>query len=200
MADGDASDKIASATEADDSAVALTYADRLPVAWEPVAEPMDDTFHARLNHDNLQVLQAVGALEENVAEPDEDEDGATAQALARLDRKVNLLLELVGKLVVENGDLPAAVPMQLGSDRLIWSGSALSLERGDTGVAAVYLRASPATPLRLAGRVEGVLGQGDESRYELAYLNLHEPVRNALERLIFRHHRRLIASRHPHTA
>jgi hypothetical protein len=185
------------ATDAEDAAVGLIYSDHLPVVWTPLAEPPDATTLARLNDENLQVLHAVAALEEYPVEPDED-DGAMGHVLARLDMKVNLLLGLVGDLVAEHHQLPSAVPVQLGGDRLIWRDPNLKLSGKSPGIAAVYLRASPATPLRLAGELEAARDNNAESTFKLDCLHLDEAVRNGLERMIFRHHRRSIAGRHPH--
>lgn len=174
----------------------LIYADRLPLAWTPQDDAPDAALLARLNRDNLQVLQAVGALEEYTAEPTDDD--ATAHALARLDLKVALLLDLVGKLLMDRAAMPAPVPVELGSRHLAWrSDAALAAGVGDAGVAAIYLRASPATPLIFVGNIASVHEQGAERRFELAFSGLDEPVRDALEKLIFRHHRRSIAHRHP---
>lgn len=148
-----------------------------------------------MNQDNLRLLHAVAALEEYTAEPADDD--AIAHALARLDLKVALLLELVGKLLMERSDMPASVPVRLGSHRLTWPDATGSLRPGDAGIAAVWLRASPATPLQIAGEVAAVRPQDAGCEVELSYLGLDEPVGEALEKLIFRHHRRAIANRHP---
>lgn len=181
----------------DNVAVGLTYDDTLPLSWVASSQLPDEQQIAHLNYSNLHVLQAVEALEERIVEPDE-EDAKTLHALARFDSKLNLLLDLVGKLAAQSAALPPRVSVRIGSSSLFLRESDVECKQGDVGVASIYLRASPATPLRVAGRVENAQTEHGQTELQVSYVGLDEAVQDTLDRMIFRRHRRLIAQRQMH--
>ena len=75
----------------------LAYHDVLPVEWKPLPRPLDRFELIGLDESNTLLLQACIAVEEHPAR-DKDEDlGPLAGELARLDFKLNLVLQLLGK-------------------------------------------------------------------------------------------------------
>jgi hypothetical protein len=171
----------------------LVYADTLPVAFTRIESPPDPATLARFNFNNRQVLEAVAALEERAIEPEEDE-GPSGEAVARLDLKINLLLNMVGQLLAERGVSPEPVSVRLDSRSVAFEPGDAAPASGDAGTLAVYLDASPAAPLKLAGTVAAVRAIDGRPMAELVYSGMDDNVREALEKLIFRHHRRAIAA------
>ena len=81
----------------------LAFQDVLPVLWRASAGPFDADTAAGLAERNVQVLQAWDAMEEHGPVEKPDEKNPYAVDLMRLERKMNLLLDLVGQT------LPAAL-------------------------------------------------------------------------------------------
>ena len=85
----------------------LAYEDVVPVAWRSLPEPFDPAIVGSYADRNLRVLQSLAALEEHglAEKPD---DSPHAADIARLDLKVNLLLDMVGQLLVQSHPRPRA--------------------------------------------------------------------------------------------
>jgi hypothetical protein len=171
----------------------LVYEDILPVVFAREQNPPDAAMLSRFNFNNRQVLEAVAALEEHAVESDEDE-GASSEAIARLNLKINLLLNMVGQLLAERGGLPEPAPVRLGSHSIAFVPGGAAPASGEAGAVSVYLDASPAAPLKFAGNVVAVRAIDGRPMVELTYSGMDDGVREALEKLIFRHHRRAIAA------
>ena len=95
----------------------------------------------------------------------------------------NMALDLLGRLLAQALDLPAMHAVRLSAGTLIWQ----SAEFPTAGPVAVelYLDARYPLPLRLSGNARSAAG---EIRVDFG---VDDPLlREALERLIFLHHRR----------
>src|ERR1700728_5390924 len=77
----------------------LAYQDVLPVQWMTMWEPPDGFELLGLEEANLLLLQACIAVEEHPARDKNEDLGPLAGELARLDFKLNLVLQLLSKLV-----------------------------------------------------------------------------------------------------
>jgi Atypical PilZ domain, cyclic di-GMP receptor len=168
----------------------LAYEEVLPVNWSPLAAAVDATTAAGFSERNVRLLQALAAIEDHGVcdKPDE-----STPDLARLDFKINLLLDLVGQLLVANRPRPVAVPIRFNAHGAVWR-PPLPPAAGP-GIAEIHLRDFLAEPLRLVGTVAKVSPEGEAT---VCFAPVGEPVAALLERLIFRHHRRQVAgSRQP---
>ncbi len=170
----------------------LIYEAELPLAWRPLAEALADSELVRRNDANELLLKAIGVLEEYRGEAEEAASG-TQQELARLEFKVDLILDLISRMLVRQLQLPAAVACRLGAQGLAWLcrgelppvGSMLQLE--------LYLQPRYPSPLLLVGEVVGTEAGGEASLVTVAFRDLSPVLEDALEKLIFRHHRRSVA-------
>ncbi len=170
----------------------LIYEELLPVAWTPgpLAEGMA---LARLNADNQQLLGAEASLEVVRAnEALKDESPSLVHELQRLEFKINILLRLTAEIAVRDNALPPAERVKMTSHALEWYGARAPAAE-ETGLLTIYL--NPALPQAvkipcLAQRE--VIVDGSRAT-ELKFVGLTEAVAQLLEKLIFRHHRRLIA-------
>jgi len=170
----------------------LAYEGRLPLAWSELASPPGNADLASLEYANLEVLRAILALEAQSSDPGEDSPEIGSQDVARLDFKLNLLLELVGQLFARHQMIPEPHPLTLMPDGMLWQAAAApalnSLLRIEVYGSLKYPR-----PLVLHGQVIEACPLTDGWAVWTAFHGLGEPVREGLERFIFIHHRRTIA-------
>jgi Atypical PilZ domain, cyclic di-GMP receptor len=170
----------------------LIYEELLPLAWTP--GPLADGLAlARLNADNHQLLGAESSLDEvRVHEALKDESPALLHELQRLEYKVNILLRLTAELAVRSSGLPPAVRVRLTSHALEWFGGQTPLV-GATGLLAVYINPALPQPLKIPCVVAGERRVDEMPVAQLRFTGLSDAVVEMLDKLIFRHHRRLVA-------
>src|SRR5690606_42041443 len=94
----------------------LSYQDVLPVAFKPLAQPMDMPANGELTDRNVRVMQVCAVLEEQGSVEKKDESSPAAADVMRLVAMVNLLLDLVGQLLA--AQLPRPVPALVRSTAL----------------------------------------------------------------------------------
>jgi hypothetical protein len=170
----------------------LIYEELLPVAWTqgPLAEGLA---LARLNADNHQLLGAESSLDEvRVHEALKDESPALLHELQRLEYKVNILLRLTAELAVRSSGLPSADRVRLTSRALEWFGTQTPAV-GATGLLAVYINPALPQPLKIPCVVAGERMVDGMRGAQLRFMGLSDAVVQLLDKLIFRHHRRLVA-------
>lgn len=173
----------------------LAYEDVVPLAWRPLPEPFDPAVINSFADRNLRTLQAVAALDEHGQVEKTDDNSPSAADIARLELKVNLLLDMVGQLLTASHPRPKATSIRLNALGAVWQGSAPYPALGNQGVLEVYLRDCVADPLRLVGRIASV---GPDGRIKARFIPPGENIADLLEKLAFRKHRRQVAgAKHP---
>lgn len=170
----------------------LVFEEALPIAW--VAGPLaEGLLLARLNADNQQLLGAESSLDEvRVHEALKDESPALLHELQRLEYKINILLRLTADIAVRNSGLPAAEKVRLSASALEWFGERTP-EVGATGVLSLYINPALPQPVKIPCTVSGARTEAAERVAQLRFVGLSESVSQLLDKLIFRHHRRLVA-------
>ncbi len=170
----------------------LIYEESLPVAWSAGALAAGPGL-ARLNVDNQQLLTAEASLDDVRAnEALKDESPALLHELQRLDFKLNILLRLTAELAVRNQSLPAPQALRLSSRGLEWLGEQAP-PRDAVGLASLYINPVLPQPLKLPCTVIDERLRDGQRVALLRFDGLSEAVVDLLEKLIFRHHRRLVA-------
>ena len=170
----------------------LIFEEYLPVVWAE-GLPMEGLMLSRLNADNHQLLGAESSLDEaRVHDALKDESLAVVQELQRLEFKVNVLLRLTAELVARNSGLPPAQRVRLTSSALEWFCEEAPVS-GATGVLAVYVNSALPQPVKIPCVVAAVQPQDDLHIVQMQFTGLSDAVVEQLEKLIFRHHRRLVA-------
>jgi len=170
----------------------LIFEDFLPLSWTPGVLPQGVVL-GRLNTDNQQLLGAEASLDEvRVHEALKDESPALLHELQRLEFKLNVLLRLTAELAKRTSHLPAPQHVRLSSGGLTWIGTGVPAA-GETGVLDLYINATLPQPLRLPATVFGTPDHAPAEAVQLQFAGLSEPVVDLIEKLIFRHHRRLVA-------
>lgn len=170
----------------------LAFQDVLPLRWR--SEAPDPGAAAGLAERNLQVLQAWDALEDHGAFDKSDENAPLAADMQRLDRKLTLLLALVGQLLAVNRPRPAPAPLRFNARGAIWRASGGGAPQvGARGILEIYLHECLTQPLRLAAEVTAVTPTGE---VKARFAPLDDALATAIAKLAFRRHRRQIAGRH----
>lgn len=174
------------------------FSDR--VAWDAafhatcdiVARP-DAAALALVNDRNASVLVAVSALMDRRSETAED-DSPLIQEVARLDAKLNVLMEIVNRLLLPQTGLPPRMPLRFNAAGAVLPWAVLP-PVGQTVLLKIHFDVCRALPLELPGvRLAGpVDGKGF-----IGFEGLSEAVRDGIERLVFRQHRRQVAEARAH--
>jgi hypothetical protein len=175
----------------DPLAEGLSFEASLPFAWR-VLDAVPDAAHLTYwNEYNEAALRSMAALDEYTNQPPE-EHATQAHELARLEFKVNLVLDLIGQLLAQQMLLPEAVWLKVGARGIEWT-SLQAPAVGEPLLLQLYLTPSYPRPLELPATVvkHDTLTVG--ARCTAAFVGCSEPVQDWLEKLIFRHHRRRIA-------
>jgi Atypical PilZ domain, cyclic di-GMP receptor len=170
----------------------LIFEEALPVGWTagPLAEGLA---LARLNADNHQLLGAEASLDEvRVHEALKDESPALVHELQRLEYKVNILLRLTAELALRNSGLPPPQRVRLTSRAMEWFSDATPAV-GSTGLVAVYINSALPQPVKIPCVIAGERFEGNSRCAQMRFSGLSDAVVEQLDKLIFRHHRRLVA-------
>lgn len=137
------------------------------------------------------LLRVIALVEEaDAAEP--EERGSVELGLQRVESKLNLVLELVGALVRQQTDLPSTVAVQ-------WSRRGVRLERsepfapGTEGWLTLYPLPWLPQALELPVTALHCESNGEDARLWLALPTVPGGFQTALERHLFRRHRRAVA-------
>jgi hypothetical protein len=170
----------------------LIFEEALPVVWTAGAL-VEGLALARLNADNHQLLAAEASLDEvRVHEALKDESPALVQELQRLEYKVNILLRLTAELSLRNNGLPPPQRVRLTSRALEWFGEHRPAV-GSTGLLVVYINSALPQPVKIPCVVVGERTQEDACAVQMRYSGMSDAVVEQIDKLIFRHHRRLVA-------
>jgi hypothetical protein len=170
----------------------LIFDEVLPVVWTPgpLAEGLS---LARLNADNHQLLGAESSLDEvRVPEALKDESSALVHELQRLEYKVNILLRLTAELALRNNGLPPPQRVRLSSSALEWFAPQMPVI-GSSGLLAVYINPALPQPVKIPCVVAGERVLDNVRAAQMRFSGLSDAVTELLDKLIFRHHRRLVA-------
>jgi hypothetical protein len=170
----------------------LIFEELLPVAWTPGALA-EGVQLARFNADNHQLLGAESSLDEvRVHEALKDESPALLHELQRLEYKVNILLRLTAELAMRSSGLPAAEKIRMSSRALEWFGDHAA-QTNATGLLSVYINSALPQPLKIPVIVAGQRVVDGARATQFRFVGLSDAVVDMVEKLIFRHHRRLVA-------
>ena len=176
----------------------LVFEEILPLDWAPGPLPQGLEL-AHLNADNHQLLSAESSLSEvHVSEALKEESPALVHELQRLEYKLNILLRLTAELAARSSPLPPAQTVRLGAEGLEWDGPAAPAA-GITGLLKIYISPALPQPLKIPCAVVGERIHDSRRIAQLKFRDLSEPVVDLIEKLIFRHHRRLVKGARVHT-
>ncbi|HEY7929319.1 MAG TPA: PilZ domain-containing protein [Steroidobacteraceae bacterium] len=166
----------------------LAYHDVLPVAWQPRERSLSRFELANLEESNLLLLQASAAMEEHPTRDQGEDPGPLAGEIARLDLKLNLVLQLLARLVLKDR-LPVPTMIQFNAHGASWTAIGPAPEVDSTGLLRIHLHASLPQSLDLPSVISEVEGSQARARFH----ELPEAVAELIQRLAFLRHRREVA-------
>ena len=179
----------------------LSYQDTLPLACSRLeGEPTFSDF-MRFDERNASLLKTLASDEQSRREPEPSLE-ALMQEIDRLDQKLNLMTELLADLVRREVVVPEPRPFRLSSAGASFENSEVdsvkvdSVKEGDWVKVSLFLLANVPRPLEFAARV--VVSNSDfvpNDWLTVSFEQVNEVVESALDRLVFKHHRREVAMR-----
>lgn len=176
----------------DPLAEGLCYEASLPFAWRLLDGIPDNAHLAYWNEYNEATLRGMAALDEHTGAPTPDEHAGQAHELARLEFKVNLLLDLVSQLLAQQLLLPETTWLKVNARGIEWTcPEAPAL--GSPVLLQLYLLPNYPRSLELPGTVVKTDALTVGTRCTVAFEGCSELVQDWLGKFIFRHHRRSIA-------
>jgi hypothetical protein len=168
----------------------VAYDDGLHVSCVALPQPLDDQQRAAMRERNLSVLGTLAVFNERRSEG-ADEENPLTQDIQRLDSKLNVLMAMLEQLLRRDGELPPRVKVSFNAigallPTAIWpAGQTRALVR-------LHFDGCLALPLELAAqRVQ----ERDADHIFAVFESMDEATCDAIERLVFRHHRRKVAER-----
>lgn len=165
----------------------VSVEEMLHVAIEPLAWPMPQAQALALAERNGNALAAIAALEERRVEATDD-DNPLMLEMRRMDAKLTALVDIVNRLLVPADALPPQRLLRFNA-----RGAVLDAEMalpGDTILLSLRFDHCRSLPLELPARRET---QDDVGRTFVSFVAVNDAQSDAIERLVFRHHRRKVA-------
>lgn len=170
---------------------------QLPLFWSPDAQLDATAQRARFGPQIEDTLQAVSGLED-MRTPVADDASSSGEALARLEFKLNLVLDLLSTLINQSQERPPVHQVKIGARQVSWmTGADDAPAVGETGILELYVHPLYVRPLRLPGQINTVEARGKQLLVTLALFELEPAAQEALERWLFLHHRRAVAQIRP---
>jgi hypothetical protein len=168
----------------------VTYDDGLHVSCTTLNEPLGDLQRAAMRERNLSVLGTLAVFNERRSEA-VDEESPIAQEVQRLDSKLNVLMAMLDQLLQRGADLPPRSRVRFNAvgallPAALWPAGQVH------GLVRLHFDGCLALPLELpAQRAQ----ESDTDHVFVAFESIDEATCDAIERLVFRHHRRKVAER-----
>jgi hypothetical protein len=166
----------------------LAYHDVLPVQWLALPLPPDRFELIGLEQANLLLLQACVAVEEHSVRDKSEDLGPLAGEIVRLDFKLNLVLQLLSKMVAKDR-MPPATTIDFNGLGATWTCVGVPPRVGEHGLLRVQLRSSLPQPLELPAEVVAAEGSTASVRFP----DLSGALGELIQKLAFLRHRRHVA-------
>jgi hypothetical protein len=166
----------------------LAFHDELPVEWEPAAAPLNHAAVVSLEEANITLLQACVAVEEQPAGDKREELMPLAHELARLDHKLNLVLQLLGRLMPAGANASVAA-LRFNALGVSWQGGATLPTPGAQGILRIRLRSALPEQLQFPLQITAISGTEITARH----LHLSERSAELIQRFCFLKHRKEVA-------
>jgi hypothetical protein len=168
----------------------VSYDDGLHVSVAVMPQPLAELQLAAMRERNLSVLGTLAVFSERRLDAADDES-PVAQDIQRLDSKLNVLMAMLDQLLQRDAELPPRQAVRFNAvgallPRELWPSPA------STALVRLHFDGCLALPLELPARL---VQERDEGHIFVSFDSIDEVTADALERLVFRHHRRKVAGR-----
>lgn len=175
----------------------LSWDGALPLDWRVLDRLPDRDQLARSDERNIALLNALTLIEEGAVRQAEEPSPLIAQ-MERLEAKFDLVLTLLTEALLPESAAPGPVSMRLSSRGIVFD-AGKPVEPGTVVELSIHFSASLPRPVVLCGVVIEPL-PGEEGHVSVEFRRLGPGVKERLERLVFRRHRRSIAQQRPKSA
>lgn len=157
------------------------------VACEPMVAPLEPAAFTRLQELDAGVLATLSMLgDRGSSDPGDDDTGA---AITRIDAKLNVLLEMFNRHLLGHLQLPPRRTVRFNARGILIEGFA-SPEPNAAVMLRMHFDGCLGMPLELPGR--GAAAPAGSGGF-ITFDKLDEDIRQGIEHLVFRQHRRQLA-------
>jgi len=163
--------------------------DLIGFGWQVAEAPASTQLWTRMNTRNDALLRALSMLEEQDEAHGDDTERLDVQ---RLEGKLNLILELLADLVRERNPGLTLHMVRFSAEGLCWRAQA-ALPADTLLLTDWYMQPAWPVALRIHARVLGCVPDGDQQLISARFEGVSEAVRDSLDKLVFRRHRRSVA-------
>lgn len=163
------------------------FAERVRVGFEHCAATLDADALTRFEEEAVAVLHTMLALEEQGA-PRKDEENENSAEFQRLERKLDLVIELLSARLLADTALPEH-SVQFSAEGLRWACTDPPPPVGAAGVLTIYLHRLMPRPLQLPAVVHADVPGWVHLRFQA----LSDACEDLLVRYVFLQHRRKLA-------
>lgn len=175
----------------------IFYEDTVPLGLEFLSKPPSSQEQAHLALQNCQILQVLLTLDPVIHEADDEADYTTHE-LARLDNKLNFLLDMVGKLLSQVVQMPEPVSICIGAGCVQFELSdqqeqEIASHAGNTVMLEIFFNPQLPGSVKLFADLKLQPGAGAAVTAVASYRYMDSKVLELLEKYIFKQHRRAIA-------
>jgi len=170
---------------------ALIYEDLLPLKWQALADEPSSLETSKLDASNEEILRFIDVLDEHPHEST-GEHSSINQELVKVEIKFDLLLNMLTQLLSVYFPPPAPVNVRLTPFGAQWT-SHTAVSPGTAGLVEIYLNSRCPRALVFPARVEQAEQDGQIYRVSVKFTEMSDSIRERLEKMIFRHHRRGVA-------
>ncbi len=177
----------------------LIYEDRVPLAIELLDGPMDDVDILHDSSGNERLLRSMSIHEENdVVDPD-NEMSELQHEVHQLNHKINLLMSILSDLVKQQLTLPDAIHIKFNASAIRFRVdpdshhlALLPIPVGTLVRLGMYL--SPDVPKPLMFPAEIVEYDSEDGWVSARFFGHSNATKALLDKIVFRYHRRQVAS------
>ncbi len=173
----------------------VSYTTTLPLSWRDAGSIAPSKIE-HWQHTNLALLHALATIE-SIPGDRENELGPAAKAYERLEAKVDVMLDMLGRLLAERIEIPPEHALTLRADGLEWLDRSAPAA-GSEVVISLYLSPKLPQPLSLTASVQSCTQEDDATRVHCVFTHLNAELTDWLERTVFRYHRRAVHQMQAH--
>lgn len=168
------------------------YRDCIPLVWKIFESRPDPAEIILIQNSNEEILKAIYVLDDTYTDSEDPHD-TLAQQLMRMDTKINFLMDMVGQLLSKSLIIPDRHNVSLSPTGMQWEDKHAPEVNAYLHV-QLYLKINYPQPVILPAVVNSVEKKSaEEFNIAVSFEKLTTSMEECMEKLIFRHHRRLIA-------
>lgn len=176
----------------------LYYSSVFPLNWSESEQDPDNLYSQHL-YTNEVLLETLGTVDSIHSMDTGDEHAVVLQELGRLDNKITLLMNMVGKLIASRESCAVAVPVKLNTQRIIWLEKEQPPIVGMNVEIRMCLASGYPIPLVMAAEIKECNEAKDHSVEVIAeWRAIPSILEDEIGKMVFRQHRRTIAESRRH--